>query len=85
MNTLAWIKKGEIRVKHLDREDIESCGAEHLHLGVYKLSDRLTLIHQSDVNNVILKDSKGEWDFRLIIKNKSELKRILKQIGINEK
>lgn len=90
-----------IRVKHLDREDIESLGWSYEHTDAYgvhfvrtvdydKLSiskswdDKLFLTLRDDCfvdisNGGSYEDADG---VALTIKNKSELKRILKQIGV---
>jgi len=77
------------RVKHLDREDIEECGAEfqfiesldflppivseHFQLGV------ITIIFKD--NNICIHKNYGLL-FQGTIKNKSELKILMKQLGI---
>jgi hypothetical protein len=85
----------KIRVKHLDREDIESLGWEavpmegNLWQHYEKEGDSINGLYH-EVNNI----QNGVWftwwnpnnsqthATRLFIKNKSELKKILKMIGI---
>lgn len=91
------IEKEEVRVKHLDREDIESLGFEHSESNkkeviYYRSCDNQTtdkevrLWFDKEFGYVEIKNLKDKYNldymFRGIIKNKSELKRILKQIGI---
>lgn len=78
--------KKDIRVKYLDREDIESLGYKHIGSGWYEkgtIRIRKWKDQQLDVHELF----SGEWD-RILraneVKNKSELKRILKQIGVIE-
>jgi hypothetical protein len=87
--TLPYKNLENIRVKHLDREDIEECGAEfqfiesldclppivseHFQLG------EITIIFKD--NNICIHKNYGVL-FQGTIKNKSELKRLLKQLGI---
>ena len=79
-----------VRVKYLDKEDIESLGFEHDQTtkdGSYFYSGTLITENQWCIN---LKDftidiydinSKSDFRFNGLVKNKSELKRILKMIG----
>lgn len=105
------INMGLIKVKYLDREDIESLGFTEgerpdgfgyageyyvIKNAEYKKPtrtevDELHLIHQPITNWIliwqIMKLNIGDHHnvrFSGTIKNKSELKRLLKQIGINE-
>ena len=87
------ISNGKIRVKYLDQEDIESLGfdldstveQESFYVKgnfmkgdeyrlIYRDEERTTEIHSTNDNN--------PNSFFGIIKNKSELKKILKQIGV---
>lgn len=97
---LKWIKDGELRVKYLDKDDIES-------LGFYeaKLKDSNNVVYLKDVNQgfntgytVALSINHNsfvtisyksfssymnkEYSIDVIIKNKSELTRLLKQLNI---
>jgi hypothetical protein len=100
------ILKDLVRVKYLDREDIESLGFKYLKDNRYeihsnpryavwemKVIDEMEqkrkgrLITDKDVAFRITidffhPDSKGETWFYGTIKNKSELKKLLKQIGV---
>lgn len=79
-----------VRVKYLDKEDIESLGFEHDQTtkdGSYFYSGTLITENQWCIN---LKDftidiydinSKSDFRFNGLVKNKSELKQILKMIG----
>jgi hypothetical protein len=90
----------KFRVKYLDKEDIESLGGkENAWSGVdsqWKQYDfgHLLLSHGGMSHYKISVPSAGEhtnkgfmhrWVFKGIIKNKSELKKILTQIGYNDK
>ena len=90
---ITLIKEGKIRVKYLDKEDIESLGFEFFNSNIYKqpvyikknqleISNKLI---QSDIIQVneheyYIKNSKNS--FNGIIKNKSELQKLLKQLNI---
>lgn len=100
-----------IRVKYLDKEDIESLGWKHeLRKGskfekVYHLGEDIYTIVQNGLHILVVKplcnkitikhpnfirDGSGNFDgyitevYEVEIKNKSELKRLMKQLGINE-
>lgn len=77
-----------IRIKYLDKEDIESLGfildaarasGFHFYLNNYELAQPYldSRCYLKQINN-------KEILFNGIIKNKSELKRLLKQLGVNE-
>lgn len=86
-------EQGNLRVKYLDREDIESLGFKvpnegarwQFENGVYKLYVT-PYIYTGDVapnDRITIKDGRDDHGyFDGIIKNKSELKRLLKQLGI---
>ena len=102
--TNTWALKQEpitaFRVKHLDKEDIESLGFKvkkefppnNLYYKNYKIhmypahrwNDEFPLVrlwkYSDDSDRGLLQG--GEEIFRGTIRNKSELKRILKQLGI---
>lgn len=87
------LKKGEIRVKYLDREDIESLSEGETSRGLLILKDsefdykRILCILVEGNYVIIGNDLKGngyEQLFQGKIKNKSELKKLLKQLRINE-
>ena len=84
----------KIRVKHLDREDIEECGwvfnrksgpsqifkllkSENVNL-VYQFDDKLD---KSPFINIYFSNG-PEFTYDMKIKNKSELKKLLSQLGI---
>jgi len=83
------INKG-YRVKHLDKEDIESLGFIHVNGKVYNLpKTNISLWYNfSNVissNSVTIREIQGDMFFDVAIvpiKNKSELKRLLKQLEI---
>lgn len=104
-NLISAIGKGWLRIKYLDREDIESFGFESIitksigkdHYTMDgKKSTRGNLLLEHDwLNNKItiktpnyIRDGSGNFDGyiiyvnRLIIKNKSEFSRLLKQLSI---
>ena len=81
-----YIKKEDYRVKHLDREDIESFATTLYHDGtIFFTNDRsvpLSILLDVDTQQVIIKRTvTGVPFFEGTIRNKSELAVILKQIG----
>lgn len=85
------------RVKFLDREDIESCGFEYKHkskideinyrlLFQFKGTDILLSFSDATPFQRICIEKNGGYStvFLGYIKNKSELKKLLKQLGIND-
>ena len=87
------LKNGQIRVKYLDKEDIESLWFEHDQStkdGSYFYSGTLMTENQWCINLkdfiVDIYDINGKSDFRFngFVKNKSELKQILKMIGYDD-
>jgi len=80
------------RVKTLDREDIESKGFAHVGSGWYKYRHGVMVEYWTDLklrkwkgNQIIITGFRGDEEGVLFsgdIKNKSEFKRILKQLGI---
>ena len=78
MSNLLFRDADYIRVKHLDREDIESFGFETLREGRYS-SALADMTHLGGNSYYISVD--GKLCFRGEIRNKSEFKRILTSIG----
>ena len=87
------ISEREFRVKHLDREDIESLGwvsGESYGMSCYLRTDEngVAIIdgYQLDFHSwelvEIYQESTSDLKFSGTIKNKSELKKLLKQLGI---
>ncbi len=74
------LNEGKIKVKHLDREDIESLGWEQIEYDTFKLKD-FYLEFNPEYSTFIYKTMK-ENIFKGTIKNKSELKKIMVQLGI---
>ena len=81
------------RVKYLDREDIESFSEGVTNRGLFILKDsefdykRIVCVLTKSNFVLIGNDSKGDAYNQLFvgkIKNKSELKKLLKQLNINE-
>ena len=81
------------RVKYLDKEDIESLGFTSNYKKYYKIDAPGKLRYWTEVHldfrlgieDIIIKGFRGEENdylFRGIIKNKSELKRLMKQLNI---
>lgn len=80
------------RVKYLDKEDIEDLGFEEIELNLYKYKEKYDNYsdyywHISKDNNTITIHNCKDYDdrvtiFRGNIKNKSELKTLLKQLNI---
>lgn len=86
----SYLDQGRLRVKYLDQGDIESLGFKRI------ISREGWMMYQSGEFTIRIKDGEdnllrifkehhfdllGEALFRGVIKNKSELKRVLKQIG----
>jgi hypothetical protein len=76
-----------LRVKYLDREDIESLGfeidADYKSINSVLFSKDDYTILQSDITEILISDLFNETTlFNGRIKNKSELKKLLKQLGI---
>lgn len=78
------IESDRIRVKYLDKEDIKSLGWE-LKTDLY-IKDNLTLqVHKDSITIKYYDNFNNEWKTKveqINIKNKSELKKLLKQLGI---
>lgn len=75
----------EIRVKYLDSEDIESLGFVQITDDCYNLpigNEELRLLFKNNIFKIYLADKYSDMLFQGTIKNKSELKRLLKQLGI---
>jgi len=101
-----WLKDGSIRVKKLDKEDIESCGfildkakeltknhiefkmdnVDYTKLTLFQYMTDTLFLSFNFVENEIHIHNGGIYEdsdsICLRIKNKSELKRVLKQIGL---
>lgn len=88
------IKQNEVRVKYLDKEDIESLGfninsvgdftyKEELHIIAYTYKTNVELSYDYD-SRVCYIGSSGQTAFYGIIKNKLEFKKLLKQLNINK-
>lgn len=76
------------RVKYLNKEDIESLGFKQSETDPYWYdykNDRYWL-YKEDENDWrwIIEDDQSEISFAGTIKNKSELKKLMKQLNINE-
>ena len=89
---LGAIEKKKVRVKHLDREDIESLGWVYHKPwireseGLIFISNMYGLTWFKKTNTFSIwermqSDCEGETYFQGIIKNKSELVKLLKQLG----
>lgn len=81
--------KFDIRVKYLDKEDIESLGFEYRHSGkriisntFYHSENGLELYHNLEENEVVISHINNGLLFVGKIKNKSELVRILNMVGV---
>jgi len=92
MNYLITNNNKQIRVKHLDQEDIESFDWEFKLNGYsedgvttfskFQKGDKFLLLEDNLYTTIWMENLNSVVYFRGTIKNKSELKRILKQIGI---
>lgn len=80
----------DYRVKYLDKSDIESLGFKYIHTinageSIYrKPNSSAVVVHSGHGGITDYYVSNGPLNFRGNIKNKSELKKLLKQLGINE-
>mgnify|MGYP001567459844 CR=1 FL=1 len=103
-NYFEEIYKGlrDVRVKYLDKEDIESLGWEHIGSGWYNLKVvpgslgywNYVRLRKWQKNELFIRgyrndpseneDTENEMLFTGNIKNKSELKKLMKQLNINE-
>lgn len=92
---LSLINDSQIRVKYLDREDIEECGWEKsgTENDLYSINwienpterENAIWLKQFDGNRLQIIDSRHKWHVSLFhgtIKNKSELKKLMKQLNI---
>jgi len=86
------------RVKHLDREDIESLGWRITDMHNIEYDKNLMTVYETDTHIMTINNNPEKYDWfavhskgdlgriiietRIIIKNKSELKKVLKMIGI---
>ncbi len=84
------LKKGLIRVKYLDKKDIESLGwydGDLISMSCYIFNhgkeDEFQLYHNEDNNFVQIFNWNTDGVFQGKIKNKSELIKVMKQLGIN--
>lgn len=77
-----------MRVKYLDSEDIENLGFSQMQLPCDYVKNNYILYYNVNKNRVRILDldivNEGNAVFNGIIRNKSELKRILKMIGAIE-
>jgi hypothetical protein len=81
------IKKECVRVKYLDREDIESLGFVYSEECIYYTPKRNFQLNHKEThvyNLRVIDEENAEVIFIGYIKNKSELKRLLKQLKIIE-
>lgn len=78
------IREGKIRVKHLDREDIESFGFVYSNVNSEYYSLNGFDLTNLDNNYFNIYEDKGadEYCFRGTIKNKSELKKLIQMLNI---
>jgi hypothetical protein len=84
-----WKYFQEYRVKTLDREDIESLGFEHYNGLIYRKAgtpyELIINFKRKVKDSITIRELIGDKWFELVVfpaRNKSELKKILKQIGI---
>lgn len=86
------IREGKIRVKLLDREDIESLGWEldscveqecfYLHISSNLHNGDIRLIFREKENSIEINACRFGECFYGILKNKSELKKLMNQLNI---
>jgi hypothetical protein len=79
--------KTKLRVKYLDQKDIESLGFKETEtMNFFELDNKQEsyLNWYPETNRVEIGDNECSGGFSGTIKNKSELVKLLKQLGINE-
>jgi hypothetical protein len=78
--------EGKYRVKYLDKSDIESLGFKQITDDCFNLplndDEELRLLYEDNIIVIFLADQYNRSLFRGLIKNKSELKKVLKQLNI---
>ena len=91
-----WSYKDVCRIKHLDKSDIESLGWKEKILdnnsGYFTSGDYTLGYHDSTHNNILkcfchISKREGEFNIAIFngtIKNKAELAKIMKQVGITK-
>ena len=87
-----------VRVKYLDSEDIEELGGIKISDYEYNINGAILEINYSDNTHITISEIRQEWEMTAIpsktaeyyfplfmgkIKNKSELKQVLKMIGVH--
>lgn len=85
------------RIKYLDSEDIEELGGIKISDYEYNINGAILEINYSDSTHIVISEIRQEWEMTAIpsktaeyyfplfmgkIKNKSELKQVLKMIGV---
>lgn len=91
------VKSSNIRVKYLDSEDIEELGGIKISDYKYNINGAILEINYSDSTQITISEIRQEWEMTAVpsktaeyyfplfmgkIKNKSELKQVLKMIGV---
>jgi hypothetical protein len=86
-----WIQNNKVRVKYLDREDIESLGYNYsfrFNEGYlqdnYKHKSNYSLLTYSPNSNFLSITNCESGEFLGVVKNKSELKKLLQQLNIKQ-
>lgn len=77
-------KRGEVRIKLLDKEDIESLGFKWGDLDAKSYKKDNFILQKYSNNEIAIFNTKAvnKMRFRGIIKNKSELKKLMSQLKI---
>lgn len=89
-DVIDYLKDGLVRVKYLDKEDIESLLGKEIKENEWHIDRKFRMVfsEQNLKNNLYLElfsnDDFYFSCFSFTIKNKSELKKLLKQLGIIE-
>ena len=91
------IENKQVRVKYLDSKDIEELGGVKISDHEYNINGCILQINCSDSTHITILEIRQEWEMTAIpsktaeyyfplfmgkIKNKSELKQVLKMIGV---
>lgn len=79
-----YLKESRIRVKLIDREDIESLGWKYNRINGFEYKKYVLNINNNTISIYVPGDYDGEeHHFKGEIKNKSELSKLMIQLGIN--
>ena len=81
-NIKNYTEKGKIRVKFLDREDIEAEGWEQIEYDIYVFGLYVLEFNPEYYTYIYLASHKPDVIFKGKIRNRSELRKLMKQLNI---